>query len=230
MSFTVSVSSQPPGKSSCTFTFGPSTISSGVTNTVFLSVSTPSGSGTEFKDVKVPKENILGVASKGHWVAYTGLISGRIGVATGCVGVMEECLNVVIERAKTRWQHGKPIGKHQLVQMHIVQIAMNLEMARWPTYVAAFKVSEWEKDPFNRELRLDLDQASALAKRIASGLAFDSADRAVQVFGGFGYSILSRAGRHFLDTRAARLYEGTDEIMGLKIASGVLGREFEAYK
>ena len=50
------------------------------------------------------------------------------------------------------------------------------------------------------------------------------------VFGGFGYSMLSPVGRHWLDTRATRIYEGTDEIMDLKIASGVLGREFEAYK
>ncbi len=61
-------------------------------------------------------------------------------------------------------------------------------------------------------------------------MAFESADRAVEVFEGFGYSILSPVGRHFLDTRAARIYEGTDEIMDLKIASGVLGRDFEAYK
>lgn len=184
----------------------------------------------ELKDVKVPRENVLGPPGKGLWVAYTGLISGRLGVASGCIGVIEDCLNAVTERAKTRWQHGKLIGKHQLVQKHIAEITMNLEMARWPTYVAALKVDEWRKDPFNRQLRIEADQASAIAKRVASRLAFESADRAVQVFGGFGYSILSPVGRHFLDARATRLYEGTDEIMDLKIASGILGKEFEAYR
>ena len=86
------------------------------------------------------------------------------------------------------------------------------------------------KDPFNKEVRLSVDQSTAIAKRVASQLACDSADRAVQVFGGFGYSLLSPVGRHWLDTRATRIYEGTDEIMDLKIASGVLGKDFEAYK
>ena len=65
---------------------------------------------------------------------------------------------------------------------------------------------------------------------MASTCAFESADRAVQAFGGFGYSIMSPVAKHFLDTRVARIYEGTDEIMELKIASSVLGKDFEAYK
>jgi alkylation response protein AidB-like acyl-CoA dehydrogenase len=184
----------------------------------------------EFHDLAVPKENLLGIIGKGLWVAYVALISGRMGVASGCLGVIESCLSSVKERATNRWQHGKPIGKHQLIQQHIAEIAMNLEMARWPTYNAAFKIGDWEKSPLNKELRLDVDQASSIAKRVASRLAYESADRAVQVFGGFGYSTLSPVTKHFLDTRAARIFEGTDEIMDLKIASGVLGREFEAYK
>jgi alkylation response protein AidB-like acyl-CoA dehydrogenase len=52
----------------------------------------------------------------------------------------------------------------------------------------------------------------------------------VQVFGGRGYSYLFRPGRHLLDVRVCRLYEGTDEIMKLKIASAVLGKEYEAYR
>jgi len=184
----------------------------------------------ELEDVEIPKENLLGMPGKGLWVAYTALISGRLSVGAGCIGVIEDCLNAVAERSKTRFQHGKPIGKHQLIQQHIAEITKNLEMCRWPTYSAAFKVLEWKKDPFNKEVRLSVDQSTAIAKRVASQLACDSADRAVQVFGGFGYSLLSPVGRHWLDTRATRIYEGTDEIMDLKIASGVLGRDFEAYK
>ncbi len=183
----------------------------------------------EFHDLKVPVENRLGIPGKGLWVAYVALISGRMGVASGCLGVMENCLREVKERATNRIQHGKPIGKHQLIQEHIAQMAMNLEMARWPTYSAAFKIGDWEKNPLDRDLRKDVDQSSALAKRISSRCAYDTADRAVQVFGGFGYSTLSPVTKHLLDTRVARIFEGTDEIMDLKIASGVLGRDFEAY-
>jgi alkylation response protein AidB-like acyl-CoA dehydrogenase len=184
----------------------------------------------ELHDVRVPPENRLGLPGKGLWVAYVALISGRMGVASGCLGVMENCLTSVKERARNRWQHGKPIGKHQLIQQHIAEMAMNLEMARWPTYLAAFKIDDWVKTPLDRQLRIDVDQASSIAKRVASRSAYDTADRAVQVFGGFGYSTLAPVTKHFLDTRATRIFEGTDEIMDLKIASGVLGRDFEAYK
>ncbi|MBI2183450.1 MAG: acyl-CoA dehydrogenase family protein [Thaumarchaeota archaeon] len=183
-----------------------------------------------FNDCRVPKENLLGEKGKGIRVAYSALVNGRIGVASGCIGVLENCLNECIERAKHRTQHGKEIARHQLVQRHIAAIALNLEMARWPTYYAAIKKAEHDADPGNTTLRNDLDQQSALAKRIASKLAFEGADHAMQVFGGYGYSILAAAARHFIDTRVTRIYEGTDEIMDLKIASGVLGKEYEAYK
>ncbi|MEM3685401.1 MAG: acyl-CoA dehydrogenase family protein, partial [Conexivisphaerales archaeon] len=70
----------------------------------------------------------------------------------------------------------------------------------------------------------------AIAKYTASNASFDVADRAMQIFGGFGYNLFSPVTRHFLDTRVARIYEGTDEIMELKIASTILGKEYEAYR
>ncbi len=184
----------------------------------------------EFSNCRIPKANVLGGLGKGLHVAYSALVNGRLGISSGCVGVLEDCLNLAVERARTRFQHGKLIGKHQLVQRHIAEIAMNLEMARWPTYMAAMKKDEFDRDKKNEELRRELDYRSALAKKIASRLACEGADHAVQVFGGFGYSLLSNPGRHFVDTRVTRIYEGTDEIMELKIASSVLGKEFEAYK
>ena len=60
--------------------------------------------------------------------------------------------------------------------------------------------------------------------------AWDAADRAVQVFGGRGWSTLYRPGRHLTDVRVCRIYEGTDEILKLKIAANLLGKGFEAFK
>jgi alkylation response protein AidB-like acyl-CoA dehydrogenase len=184
----------------------------------------------EFENVRIPKSNQLGVYGKGLNIAYSALANGRIGIASGCVGVLEDCLNLALERARERKQHGKEIGKHQLIQKHIAEIAMDLEMARWPTYIAAIKKRELDRNPESRELRDEVDTRSAIAKKIASTLAFEAADRTVQIFGGFGYSILCHAARHFADSRVARIYEGTDEIMDLKIASNLLGKGFEAYK
>ena len=163
-------------------------------------------------------------------VAYSALLNGRIGIGSGCVGVMEDCLNQVKERATSRVQHGKEIARHQLIQKHIANIESSLEACRWLIYRAALKKDEYERDPKNLGLRADADRLSAVAKYMASRCAFDSADRAVQCFGGFGYSILSPVAKHFLDTRVARIYEGTDEIMELKIASSVLGKQFDAYR
>lgn len=182
------------------------------------------------EEVPVSKDDMIGPEGKGFSVAYSALLNGRIGVGSGCVGVMEDCLNQVKERATSRIQHGKPIGRHQLVQRHIAYIESSLEASRWLIYRAAMKKDEYEKDPKSVLLRAEADRLSAIAKYVASRSAFESADRAVQCFGGFGYSIMSPVAKHFLDSRVARIYEGTDEIMELKIASSVLGKDFEAYK
>lgn len=181
------------------------------------------------EDAFVPKEDLLGEEGKGLSVAFAALLNGRIGIGSGCVGVMEDCLNQVKERTTSRVQHGKEIGKHQLVQKHVAFIESRLEASRWLIYRAALKKEEYEEDPRNLDLRYEADRLSAVAKYMSSTSAFESADRAVQCFGGFGYSIMSPVAKHFLDSRVARIYEGTDEIMELKIASSVLGRDFEAY-
>ncbi len=182
------------------------------------------------EDAFVSKGDILGQEGKGFSVAYSALLNGRIGIGSGCVGVMEDCLNQVKERVTSRVQHGKEIGKHQLIQKQVAFIESSLEACRWLVYRAAIKKDDSEKDPKSLPLRADADRLSAVAKYMASRCAFESADRAVQCFGGFGYSIMSPVAKHFLDSRVARIYEGTDEIMELKIASSVLGKGYEAYK
>ena len=74
------------------------------------------------------------------------------------------------------------------------------------------------------------DLLAAQAKLFAAGAAWDAADRAVQVFGGRGWSTLYRPGRHLQDVRVCRIYEGTEEILKLKIAAALLGKEYEAFQ
>jgi alkylation response protein AidB-like acyl-CoA dehydrogenase len=183
----------------------------------------------EFKDMEVPKENLLGELGKGLHVAYSSLLNGRMGIAAGCVGIIEQSLSAATQRARERFQHGKLIGKHQLIQKHIAEIRQNLEMARWPLYYAAIRKEQYDANPTDKELAREMDLRASLAKKIASRLAFESADRAVQIFGGFGYSLLSPVGPLFIDSRVTRIYEGSDEIQELKIASGVLGDDFRAF-
>src|SRR5205814_9903 len=184
----------------------------------------------ELTNFRVPAANLLGEEGNGFRIAMGTLVSGRISVAAGCLGVIEDCLAEAVAYAKERHQHGKPIAKHQLVQEHIAMI----EMDRFASEAVVFRAAEAKDasaaDPANAELRARADLLSAQAKLFASNAAWDAADRAVQVFGGRGWSTLYRPGRHLQDVRVCRIYEGTDEILKLKIAAAVLGKEFEAYK
>ena len=182
-----------------------------------------------FTDCKVPRENMLGPPGKGLSVAYTALMSGRLSVAAGSVGVLQDCLDEAVRYARERVQHKKKIGKHQLVQREISKISLDLEGSRMLTYKAATLKAKSDESPNNHELRADADWTIAEAKYFAANASFKSADRAVQVFGANGFSFENRPARHLADTRACRIYEGTDQILEQKIAIKLLGPEFEAY-
>lgn len=177
----------------------------------------------------VPKDSLLGPRGKGLQVAYGALMGGRLSVAAGCVGVIQDCLDEALRYSTIRIQHGKLIGKHQLVQRHIAVMAINLEASRWLMLRAASLWENHSKSPDDVSLRDAADAAIAKAKHFAANCSFDAADRAVQVFGANGYSIENRPARHLIDTRVSRIYEGTDEILEQKIAVSLLGRDFEAY-
>jgi len=182
------------------------------------------------EDVEVPAENLLGKEGDGFRVAMGSLVSGRLSVAAGCLGVIEDCLAECLEYARTRSQHGKEIGKHQLVQDHLANIEMDRVASESLVMRAAEAKDAAEAAPGDAALAKAADLLAAQAKFFCSNAAWDAADRAVQVFGGRGWSTLYRPGRHLMDVRVCRIYEGTDEILKLKIASALLGKEWEAFK
>lgn len=184
----------------------------------------------EMTDHPVPVENLLGEEGDGFRVAMGTLISGRLSVAAGCLGVIEDCLAEVLDYCQTRHQHGKPIGKHQLVQSHLAAIEMDRAASDALVERAALAKQASDENPTDKQLVAEADYQVAQAKYFASNAAWDAADRAVQVFGGRGWSELYRVGRHLQDVRVCRIYEGTDEIMQLKIAAKLLGKEFAAFQ
>jgi len=190
-----------------------------------------SDTGSIFLDnCRVPKENLMGPLGKGLSIAYSGLMSGRLSVAAGCLGVIQDCIDEAVAYSKQRVQHGKQIGKHQLVQRHIGDISTSLEAAKNLVYKAALLKQRSDSSPEDRELRDEADVMIAKAKYFASNASFEAADRTVQILGSSGYSFETRAPRHLVDTRVCRIYEGTDEIMVQKIAVSLLGSDYEAYK
>ena len=184
----------------------------------------------EMTDCVVPAANLLGPEGEGFRIAMGTLTNGRLSVAAGCLGVIEDCLAEALQYAKERNQHGKPIAKHQLVQEHLTAI----EMARLGSESILLRAAEAKDavsaNPNDAAVARRADMLSAQAKLFASNAAWDAADRAVQVFGGRGWSTLYRPGRHLQDVRVCRIYEGTDEILKLKIAAVLLGKEYEAFK
>ncbi len=184
----------------------------------------------QLTDYKVPANNLLGEEGDGFRIAMGTLVSGRISVAAGCLGVIEDCLAEAVAYAKERRQHGKEIGRHQLVQEHIAAIEMNRAASEAMVMRAAEAKDASHAEPGNADLRARADLLAAQAKLFAANAAWDAADRAVQVYGGRGWSTLYRPGRHLVDVRVCRIYEGTDEILKLKVAAAVLGKEYEAFK
>jgi alkylation response protein AidB-like acyl-CoA dehydrogenase len=183
----------------------------------------------QMTDHPVPAENLLGQEGSGFRIAMGALVSGRLSVAAGCLGVIEDCLAESLSYARTRVQHGKPIGRHQLVQEHIAMIEMDRATSDAMVERAAVAKVASDLAPDDPELAAQADMRVAQAKFCASNAAWDAADRAVQIYGGRGWSELFRVGRHLQDVRVCRIYEGTDEIMKLKIAQSLLGKDFAAF-
>jgi alkylation response protein AidB-like acyl-CoA dehydrogenase len=179
--------------------------------------------------VEVAKEDMLGPPGKGLAVALSGLMHGRMGLGANCVGVIQDCLDEAVRYAGVRSQHGKLIGKHQLIQRHIGLMSTRLEAAKLLVLRAASIKQKYMEKPTNLELRDTADLAITKAKYFAANAAFDAADRAVQVFGANGYSFENRPARHLADVRVTMIYEGANEILEQKIALGSLGRSFGAY-
>src|SRR5262249_39130216 len=142
----------------------------------------------ELRNYEVPAENLLGEEGNGFRIAMGTLVSGRLSVASGCLGVIEDCLKEATDWAKQREQHGKVIARHQLVQEHIAMIEMHRVSTEALVIKAAAAKDASNAEPGNKELYARADLLAAQAKFFAANAAWDAADRAVQVFGGRGWS------------------------------------------
>ena len=178
----------------------------------------------------VRADNMLGKEGGGFRIAMHTLVSGRLSVASGCLGSIEDCLAECIEWAKTREQHGKEIGRHQLVQDHLAKIEMARAASDAMIERAAIAKQRSDDNPDDKSLLAEADYRVAQAKFFASNAAWEASDHAVQVFGGRGWSELYRPFRHLQDVRVCRIYEGTDEVMKLKMGAHLLGKEFDAFR
>ena len=172
-----------------------------------------------FEDCRVPVGNRLGSESDGFKVAMRTLDGGRIGIAAQAVGIGRASFDHALAYSKERRTFGKAISEHQAIQFMLADMATETDAARLLTWKAASVKDEVKKD---RRKRWTTEAATA--KLFASEAASRSADKCVQIFGGYGYVREYPAERHFRDARICQIYEGTSEIQRMVIAADVLRR------
>ncbi len=166
--------------------------------------------GTVFMDdVPVPDRNRIGEIGQGFKIAMSVLDLSRIETAAAAVGLSQACLDLSTRYTRERMQFGKPIASFQLIQEQLAEMVVDTEAARALTYRSIEALLA--KGRATQEI--------AIAKYHATEAAVRTANRAIQVHGGYGYLAEFEVERLARDARVLTIYEGTSEIMKLLIAS-----------
>jgi alkylation response protein AidB-like acyl-CoA dehydrogenase len=166
-----------------------------------------------FEDAVVPKENVLGELGKGFTNFLKTLDAGRIGIAALALGIAEGAYEQALAYAGVRKQFGKPIGSFQGVSFQLADMAMEIEGGTHLVYHAAWLKQQGK--PFKKE--------AAMAKLFCSELAMRATTKAVQIFGGYGYTTDYPVERMMRDAKVCEIGEGTSEIQRIVIARQILG-------
>ena len=167
-----------------------------------------------FNDVKVPKENLLGKEGEGFKIAMSTLDGGRIGIAAQALGIAQGAFEHALSYSKERIQFGKPIAAQQSIAFKLADMATKLRCARFLIYSAA-ELKE-QHEPYGME--------SAMAKMYASDIALEVTNDALQIHGGAGFMKGMEVERAYRDAKITTIYEGTNEIQRVVIASHILGK------
>jgi butyryl-CoA dehydrogenase len=164
-----------------------------------------------FQDVKVPKENLLGQEGKGFAIAMKTLDGGRIGIASQALGIAQGALDEAVNYTKERKQFGRAIAQFQNTQFQLANLDVKVEAARLLIYKAAW----------NESKGLPYSVEAARAKLFAAETAMEVTTKAVQFFGGYGYTREYPVERMMRDAKITEIYEGTSEVQRMVIAGNL---------
>lgn len=168
-----------------------------------------------FKDVRVPVENLIGEENKGFYHVLHFFDESRILIAAQALGTAQGAFDRALAYVKSRKQFGKKISQFQVTQHKLADMATKIEMARLLVYKAAWNFDQGRMDP----------KLTSMAKMAAARTAVEVCDEAIQLFGGYGYMLEYEVERFARDAKITELYEGTKEIQKNTIASYLIGKK-----
>ncbi|MCA3255852.1 MAG: acyl-CoA dehydrogenase family protein, partial [Alphaproteobacteria bacterium] len=166
-----------------------------------------------FDEVRVPVENLVGAEGQGFAIAMAGLDGGRLNIGACSLGGAQRALDEALAYTRQRQQFGKAIAEFQNTQFRLADMETELQAARLLLYTAAAKVSANAPDK---------TKFSAMAKRLSTDTGMSVVDRALQMFGGYGYLQDYPIEKLFRDLRVHQILEGTNEIMRVVISREML--------
>jgi len=164
-------------------------------------------------DCQVSKANVIGDVGKGYKIAIETLNEGRIGIGAQMAGLAQGALGHALAYSRQRKQFGKVISEFQGVQFDLAEMAVEVEAARLMVYNAARL----------RDAGLPFVTEAAMCKFFASQVAERVASRAVEVFGGVGFTKDYPVEKLYRDAKIGRIYEGTSNMQRVTIAKQMLG-------
>ncbi len=168
-----------------------------------------------FENCRVPVANRLGPEGIGFKIAMAGLDGGRLNIGACSIGGAQGALDRSLAYAKERKAFGSAIADFQALQFKLADMATELEAARTLLWRAAAALDA--KTP-------DATKLCAMAKRIATDTGFEVANDALQIHGGYGYLADYGIEKIVRDLRVHQILEGTNEVMRMIVARGLVGR------
>jgi butyryl-CoA dehydrogenase len=165
-----------------------------------------------FDNCRVPAANLLGKESEGFKIALQTLDGGRIGIGAMAVGLAQAAMEKSAAYSKERKAFGQAIAEFQAIRWYIADMATEIHAARLMVHHAARLKDDGK--PFLKE--------AAMAKLFASEMAMRACNKAIQIYGGYGYIMDYPVERYWRDAKLTEIGEGTSEVQRLVISREVL--------
>jgi butyryl-CoA dehydrogenase/short/branched chain acyl-CoA dehydrogenase len=166
------------------------------------------------EDCKIPRQNVVGEIGKGYKIAIETLNEGRIGIGAQMCGLARGALDHAIAYAQERKQFGKPIADYQAIRFQLAEMALEVEAARNLTYNAARL----------KDAGASFVKEAAMAKYFSSQVAEHVSSKAIEIFGGYGFTKDYPVEKYWRDSKIGKIYEGTSNMQLQTIANLILGK------